>query len=79
MQQIIKKFPPLLWISVVMLTMMLAYGCSGDTAKTEEPATQMAPATVDTTPAVIAPDSLPKLDTSAKQRPEGIKTVTKSK
>ncbi|MEO6141207.1 MAG: hypothetical protein ABIP22_10390 [Ginsengibacter sp.] len=70
MQQIIKKFQPLLWISVVMLTMMLAYGCSGDTAKTEEPAT------IDTTPATVAPDSLPKLDSSAKQRPEGIKTVT---
>ncbi|MEO6133581.1 MAG: hypothetical protein ABIP35_00425 [Ginsengibacter sp.] len=50
--------------------MMLAYGCSGDTAKTEEPAT------IDTTPATVAPDSLPKLDSSAKQRPEGIKTVT---
>lgn len=77
MQQIIKKFQPLLWISVVMLTMLLAYGCTGDTEKTEEPATEMAPATMDTTPAAVAPDSLPKLDTSASSRPEGIKTVTK--
>ena len=76
MQQIIKKFQPLLWITVIMFSVVFATGCGGDTQKTETPATEeVAPANVDTP----ATDSLPKLDTSATSRPEGIKTVTKSK
>lgn len=82
MQQIIKKFHPLVLITAIIFSVILASGCSGDSTKTEEPKMETAP--VDTSSAKtdsvkpVSTDSLPALDTSASSRPEGIKTKAKT-
>lgn len=71
MQQIIKKLSPLHLIATVMLAMILFVGCNNGETKTEEPSTA-APA-VEKAPETKAPDTMPKIDTSATSRPEPIK------
>lgn len=82
MQQIIKKFHPMVWITVILFSVILASGCSGDSTKTEEPKMETAPVNTDSAKVnSVAPgstDSLPKIDTSASSRPEGIKTKAKT-
>jgi PBP1b-binding outer membrane lipoprotein LpoB len=82
MQQIIKRFQPMGWITAILFSVILASGCSGDSTKTEQPIMETAPVTTDSakvnslTPG--STDSLPKIDTSASSRPEGIKTKAKT-
>ncbi|HXS57083.1 MAG TPA: hypothetical protein VN726_13225 [Hanamia sp.] len=82
MQQIIKKFHPLVWITAIMFSMILVSGCSGDSTKTEDSKMETAPVTTDSAKVNSATpgqtDSLPALDTSASSRPEGIKTKAKT-
>lgn len=71
MQQIIKKLRSFHLIATVMLATVLFVGCNNNEPKTADPGTA-APAT-EKTPDIKAPDTLPKIDTSATSRPETIK------
>jgi hypothetical protein len=81
MQQIIKKFRPLRWMTPFMImATVFVVGCNNEPAKSEEPKVEVAPApaTPPTEKAVEskkATDSLPPLDSTAKSRPEPRKTA----
>lgn len=72
----------MVWIIAILFSVILASGCSGDSTKSEQPIMETAPVTTDSANAssvMPAPtDSLPKIDTSASSRPEGIKTKAKT-
>jgi hypothetical protein len=69
MQVFSKKFNPFRWTVTLVLAIALFIGCNSSETKVEEkaaePAAVEAPATTDT---------LPVIDTTAKSRPDPIKT-----
>lgn len=72
----------MVWIIAILFSVILASGCSGDSTKSEQPIMETAPVTTDSANASsvmpASTDSLPKIDTSASSRPEGIKTKAKT-
>lgn len=74
MQQIIKKFQPLIWMLVIMFTAVVAFSCNNETNGTEATSTETEEVVTDTSVSTLSTDSLPAIDTSASSRPEGIKT-----
>jgi hypothetical protein len=71
MQLNIKKFNPFRWAITLMLATAFFIGCNSSETKVEEKAAE--PAAVET-PAVPKTDTLPVIDTTAKSRPDPIKT-----
>jgi hypothetical protein len=73
MQLNIKKFNPFRWAVTLVLATALFIGCNSDEKKEEEKAAE--PAAVEA-PAEqkAATDTMPVIDTTAKSRPDPIKT-----
>jgi hypothetical protein len=68
MQLNIKKINPFRWAIALLLATALFIGCNSSETKVEEKAAE---------PAVVAPattDTMPVIDTTAKSRPDPIKT-----
>jgi hypothetical protein len=71
MQLNIKKFNPFRWAITLMLATALFIGCNSSETKEEEKAVE--PAAVEA-PAEQKTDTMPVIDTTAKSRPDPIKT-----